>query len=250
MLSLCKRDGCDATSAVTGNVRRIGNFTSLFFIRGVRHIDVVNDLGGRDPLAMVVRVSDEKVDLVESLRRLNEAVLGKVGGLEEYDLRRPLTATGTNLLGIVKHLGCVQSGYFGDVFGRPWTEPMPWLGEGAEINADMFATAAETSDQVVDLYRRSWVHAEQTFAVTDLDDTGMVAWWPPERRHPTLRTVLLHMTVETARHAGHIDIIREMVDGEAGRFAGDPSMPASDEIDWPAYVAKVEAAALAASTGS
>jgi len=181
--------------------------------------------------------------LIDGLAKLNEAVLGKLDGLDEYDLRRPLTVTGSNLLGIVKHLASVQAGYFGDVFARPWPEPMPWLGEDAAINDDMFATPDQTSEWVLDFYRRSWTHAEETFAATDLDDAGTVPWWPPERRHPTLRAVLLHMTVETARHAGHLDVLRETIDGRAGRFAGDASMPGDDEIDWVEYVARVEAVA-------
>lgn len=189
-------------------------------------------------------------ELVLPLETLNQAVLAKLDGLGEYDLRRPLTPTGSNLLGIVKHLASVQAGYFGDTFARPWPEPMPWLAEDAEINADMFATATESSDWVRDFYCRSWIHAKETFAVTSLDDTGTVPWWPPERRHPTLRTVLLHMTVETARHAGHLDILRETVDGQAGRFAGDPSVPGDDEIHWGQYVAKVDSAAHMAAPGS
>ncbi len=54
------------------------------------------------------------------------------------------------------------------------------------------------------------------------------------------------MTVETARHAGHLDIVRETVDGQAGRFPGDPSFRGEDDIDWPAYVATVESAARSA----
>lgn len=190
---------------------------------------------------------DEKAELVASLQALNEAVLAKLDGLDEYDLRRPLTPTGSNLLGIVKHLASIQAGYFGDAFDRPWPEPMPWLDEDAVINDDMFATAAESSEWVRDFYRRSWVHAGETFAVTGLDDSGAVPWWPAERRHPTLRTVLVHMTVETARHAGHLDVLRELIDGRAGRFPEDRSLPGDDEIDWAAYVAKVEAAARAGS---
>ena len=190
---------------------------------------------------------DAKTELIASLAALNEAVLAKLDGLDEYDLRRPVTPTGTNMLGIVKHLASVQAGYFGDTFAHPWPEPMPWLAEDAAINDDMYATATETSAWVRDYYRRSWAHAEETFAVTQLDDTGTVPWWPPERRHPTLLTVLLHMTVETARHAGHLDIVRETIDGALGRYAGDPSVPGDDEIDWTAYVAKVEAAAQDAS---
>ncbi len=190
-----------------------------------------------------------KAELVASLEKLNEAVLGKLDGLGEYDLRRPCTPTGTNLLGIVKHLASVQAGYFGDTFGRPWPEPMPWLAEEAAINDDMFATADETSEWVRDFYRRSWAHAKETFDVTELDDAGTVPWWPPERRHPTLRTILVHMTVETARHAGHLDIVREMIDGKLGRFADDLSVPGDDEVDWVSYVAKVERAAKEASGG-
>jgi len=189
---------------------------------------------------------DAKVELIASLSTLNEAVLAKLDGLGEYDLRRPLTPTGTNMLGIVKHLASVQAGYFGDVFGRPWPEPLSWLATDAEINDDMYATADETSDLVRTFYRRSWDHARQTFAVTELDAIGTVPWWSPERSHPNLRTILVHRTVETARHAGHLDVVREMIDGQAGRFADDASMPGGDEIDWPAYVSKVEAAARSA----
>ena len=193
-------------------------------------------------------MAESKAEIVAALDKLNDAVLSKLDGLGEYDLRRPLTPTGTNLLGIVKHLASVQAGYFGDTFGRPWPEPMPWLGEDAEINDDMYATSAETSDGIRDFYRRSWMHANETFEVTELDDTGTVPWWPPERSQPTLRTVLAHMTVETARHAGHLDIVRELIDGRLGRFTGDASVPGDDDIDWPTYVAKVDAAAHAART--
>ena len=193
-------------------------------------------------------MTDAKAELIEALGRLNDAVVSKLAGLGEYDLRRPLTPTGTNLLGIVKHLASVQAGYFGDTFGRPWLEPMPWLSEDSDVNADMFATATESSEWVVEFYRRSWEHATETFATHDLDDTGTVPWWPPERRHPTLRTILLHMTLETARHAGHLDIVREMIDGAAGRFPDDPSVPGEEYIDWASYVASVEAVAVEASS--
>lgn len=191
-------------------------------------------------------MADPKTELVESLAKLNDAVLSKLEGLGEYNLRRPLTPTGTNLLGVVKHLASVQAEYFGDVFGRDWPNPMPWFSDGAEVNDDLFAAASETSEWVLGFYRASWAHATETFDVTDLDDVGTVSWWPEDRRHPSLRTVLLHMTVETARHAGHIDIVRELIDGAAGRFAGDASIP-GDDFDWPRYIAKIEEAATLAS---
>ncbi len=192
-------------------------------------------------------MADIKAELIGALDKLNTAVLDKLAGLSDYDQRRPMTDTGTNLLGIVKHLASVQAGYFGDTFGRPWPEPMPWLDESAAINDDMFASADESADWVLDFYRRSWIHANETFAVTELGAEGTVPWWPEERRHPTLHTVLIHMTVETARHAGHLDIVRELIDGAAGRFVDDPSMPGEAEVDWPAYVAKVDDVARSAS---
>lgn len=186
---------------------------------------------------------DTKAILIEQLDRLNQAVLWKLDGLSEYDLRRPLTPTGTNLLGVVKHLASVQAGYFGDCLGRPAPFAMPWFDEGAPINEDMWATPHESSAEIIGMYRTSWRHAQETFAVTGIDDAGTVAWWPEERRHPTLRILLAHMTVETARHAGQLDIVRELIDAQAGRFAGDGSMPSADEVDWPAYVARVQEAA-------
>ncbi|MEL6894049.1 MAG: DUF664 domain-containing protein, partial [Actinomycetota bacterium] len=88
--------------------------------------------------------------------------------------------------------------------------------------------------------------ADATCAERSLDETGTVTWWSEERRHPTLRTVLLHLIVETARHAGHMDVVRELIDGRAGRHDGDPSMPGTDDIDWPAYRARVDAEAVTA----
>jgi uncharacterized damage-inducible protein DinB len=178
--------------------------------------------------------------LIDRLERANLDVLDKLDGLDEYSLRRPMTPTGTNLLGVVKHLASVQAGYFGDVFGRPWPDPMPWLGPDAAINADLFATAEESSAWVIDFYRQSWQHAKETFAVTALDATGTVPWWPEDRRHPSLGMVLAHMLMETARHAGHLDILREQLDGRAGRYLDDPSIAGLGEFDWPSYVEGVE----------
>src|SRR2546427_5581942 len=101
---------------------------------------------------------DPKGDLLGYLQAGREAVLWKLDGLSEYDVRRPMTPTGTNLLGLVKHVASVALGYFGDTFGRPYPEPLPWLDDGAERNADMWATLDESRDQIVGLYRRAWEH--------------------------------------------------------------------------------------------
>ena len=106
---------------------------------------------------------DPKSTLVDGLAKLQVQVLGKLAGLSEYDLRRPVTPTGTNLLGVVKHLASVQAGYFGDTFGRPFPQDLPWLADDAEVNADMWVTPEESTASVTDLYRASWEHAQETF---------------------------------------------------------------------------------------
>ncbi len=191
---------------------------------------------------------DPKTTLVDGLAKLQAEVLGKLAGLSEYDLRRPVTPTGTNLLGVVKHLASVQAGYFGDTFGRPFPQDLPWLAEDAEVNADMWVTPDESTASVTGLYGASWEHAQETFDSLELDATGEVPRWPPERRAVTLHQILVHMTTETARHAGHLDIVRETIDGDVGRYDGDPSVPGFVLIDWAAYRAKVEAAAQAAAS--
>ncbi len=113
--------------------------------------------------------------LVSRLQGLREAVLWKIDGVDEYDLRRPLTPTGTNLLGLVRHLSAVEFDYFGDVFGRPTETELPWAGREDE-NADMWATVHETPADVARLYREAWAHAAQTFARCDLDTPGRVPW--------------------------------------------------------------------------
>ncbi|WP_405652133.1 DinB family protein [Streptomyces sp. RK9] len=186
---------------------------------------------------------DAKTDLLRYLRDAREAVLWKLDGLSEYDVRRPLTPTGTNLLGLVKHLASVELGYFGDTFGRPYFDkerPTWWYTEDAEANADMWATAAESRDQIVGLYRRAWAHSDTTIETLALDAVGHVPWWPEERRAVTLHHVLVRMTAETHRHAGHADIVRELIDGSVGRLQGKEDLPPGDVAWWEDHRQRLE----------
>ncbi|WP_188192711.1 DinB family protein [Nonomuraea sp. SYSU D8015] len=187
--------------------------------------------------------SDPKADLHHYLRTAREALLWKLDGLSEYDVRRPMTPTSTNLLGLVKHVATVEFGYFGDVFCRPSGEPLPWLEEGAEPNADMWATPGESREQVIGLYHRAWAHADATIEALALDTIGRVPWWPPERREVTLHRVMTHVIAETNRHAGHADIVRELIDGTAGLRADSANLPSVDEAWWETYRIRLEQAA-------
>jgi uncharacterized damage-inducible protein DinB len=193
--------------------------------------------------------SDQKADLQRYLQIGRDAVLWKLDGLSEYNVRRPMTPTGTNLLGLVKHLATMELGYFGQVFGRPADEPMPWMAEGADINADMWATAEESREQIVGLYRRACAHSDATIDALDLDSAGQVPWWQEGRRDVTLRRILVHMISETDRHAGHADIVREMIDGAAGLRQDNSNLAPGDQAWWESYRDQLERIAREAGSG-
>ena len=181
------------------------------------------------------------VDLQQYLQQAREVLVWKLDGLSESQVRRPMTPTGTNLLGLVKHTATVESGYLGAVFGRPFPEPTPWAEPEAESNADMFATAEESIDDIVAFYRRVWVHSDATLTKLPLDTPGEVPWWRPEKRVVTLHRVAVHVIAETHRHAGHADIVRESIDGASGMRADNSSQP--DDVDWAAYRDRLDAIA-------
>jgi hypothetical protein len=185
----------------------------------------------------------QKAVLHRYLQIARDALVWKLEGVSEYDVRRPLVPTATNLLGLVKHVASVEAGYLGATFGRPFPEPFPWEAADAEPNADMWATADESRDDIVGLYHRVWAHSDVTIESSMLDAPGDVAWWPPERRHVTLHTILVHLIAETNRHAGHADLVRELIDGAAGLRADNDNLPPEDEAWWQALWARVEQAA-------
>ncbi|MCV2490564.1 DinB family protein [Geodermatophilus sp. YIM 151500] len=188
-------------------------------------------------------VDDEKTTLHAYLRRLRADLLGKLDGLDEYDVRRPMTATGTNLLGLVKHVASVELGYLGEVFGRPSGRSLPWFADDAEPDADLWVPADETLEEIVELHRFSAAHGDATIEALPLDAVGEVPWWAPEKRGVTLHRVLVHLCVETARHAGHADILRELVDGAHGQRTGDPNIPPRTAAELAAHRDRIERAA-------
>jgi uncharacterized damage-inducible protein DinB len=193
--------------------------------------------------------SDPKRDLHLYLQQAREDLLWKLDGLSEYDIRRPMVPTGTNLLGLVKHVASVEAGYFGETFGRPFGEPLPWLDPGAEPNADLWAAAEQPRALIIGLCRRVWAHSDATIEALALDATGKVPWWPPEQNTVTLNRILVHVIAETNRHAGHADIVRELIDGAIGWRAGDDNLPPVDRTWWESYRSRLEDAAGRAGQG-
>lgn len=172
---------------------------------------------------------DVKAELHGYLRGARETLVWKLEGLGEYDVRRPLTPTGTNLLGLVKHNAGTHLRYFGEVFGRPHDPSLTGVRDDDEPDADMWANADESRDAIVDLHRGACAFADATIDELPLDAIGRVWWWGDSP--VTLHHVLVHVTSETQRHAGHADIVRELIDGSAGllrahdnlRNNGDPA---------------------------
>lgn len=183
-----------------------------------------------------------KGNLLSRLRRDREALLWKLDGLSEYDSRRPLTVTGTNLLGLVKHLATVEARYFGEVFDRPSPEPLPrW--EDSD-GSDLWASRHETREEIIRFYRRTWEHSDRTINELPLDAPGHVPWWPEPYPNTKLFAVMVHVLSESIRHAGHADILREGLDGRTGVRAEHEK-----EIDVgarAAHFAKIEQAARSA----
>ena len=181
-----------------------------------------------------------KAYLHDDLRDVRRSLLSSVDGLSEYDVRRPLTRTGTNLLGLVKHLTLSEARYLGDVFGRPYPERIPKFDDPGYANRDsLWATEHELRGDIVAAYRRACAHADATIEALPVDAPGVVPWWP--QPDVMLFNVMVHVLTETNRHAGHADIVREQLD-EAG--GADPVT--STVADWEAHRSRVEAAARAA----
>ncbi len=147
--------------------------------------------------------ADEKATLLGFLDYLRDAIAAKAEGVPEPQVRTAGVPSGTSLLGLVKHLACVERFYF--------------LGEDVDDwEATLRPAPEETADGVLADYREAVRAANEVVeACTDLTDPAT----PASRRRPapSMRWVLVHMIEETGRHAGHADILREQVDGATGR---------------------------------
>ncbi|MEV0152242.1 DinB family protein [Micromonospora sp. NPDC050686] len=187
----------------------------------------------------MAELDDPKAALHHYLRASRDDLVSKLDGLTEREVRLPRTATGNNLLGIVKHCLNVEAGYFGPTFGRRFPTPEELVTDEAfdeDPQADWYAREDETKDGLIDLYRRVGAFADETIAQLPLDAPGQVPWWQPGGP-VTLHRIIIHVITDVARHAGHADILREQHDNAVGWQGDNGNIP--DGYDWPAYVAKL-----------
>lgn len=200
----------------------------------------MSDVTGRLP------PMDPKAALRHYLDEQRTSLVGKLDGLDEYAVRRPLTPTGTNLLGLVKHVAWIQLGYFTTVFGRPPGRVAPYEREGGNPDDDMWAQADEPREAILELHRYSAQQADAALAELPLDTPGVVPWWRPGHQGVTLHRIAVHVIVDTSRHAGQADILRETLDGRVGMKPDDPNIPGRTPQEWAEYRGRIEAAARTA----
>ncbi|RCK68650.1 DinB family protein [Desertihabitans brevis] len=173
------------------------------------------------------------------LHESRRQVLRSLEGLEEYQVRRPMTATGTNLLGVVKHLIGIEAGYLGLCLQRPFPRALPWIdAQAAAANSDMWATIDESRAYIVDLYEQACAHSDRVLAEVGSGHPASVPWWPERSRSTTAGALLSRVLKDTATHAGQLQILRELIDGQAGDDRSE-----HDEAWWTEYRQHLEAVA-------
>ena len=187
-------------------------------------------------------MADIKEILHEKLHEGRRGVISALDGLSEYDVRRPMTGTGTNLLGLVKHLIGGEQVYLGTALGRPTSFTLPWFEDKSVWEgADMWANEQDSREDLLDLYDLACRHGDESIEALSLDAPASVPHWPEERRATTFGFLLVRMVGETKHHAGHADICRELIDGHAGSDRDE----IGDAAYWSAYVARIQEAAEA-----
>ncbi len=158
--------------------------------------------------------------------------------LDDYQIRHPMTPTGTNLLGVVKHLIGIEAGYLGMCIGYPFAEPLPWItnDQTDAPNRDMWATAAESRDYLTELYQRVCKHSDRVLDRVGTDAAATVPWWPETLRLTTSGALLARVVKDTAMHAGQLQVLRELIDGRAGSDRDS----LGDDQWWRAYTSMLE----------
>jgi hypothetical protein len=155
------------------------------------------------------KTGDEKETLLGFLGENRAVMEWKLEGVSEEDARRPMVDSGTTLLGLVKHLAWVERWWFEHNFAGkdvdfPWSDDDP--------DADFHIEDDETIADIVALYEEAVAESNGVIEVAELDELSAIS----TRGERSLRWIMGHMIEETARHAGHADIVRELIDGKTG----------------------------------
>ena len=146
------------------------------------------------------RHGDERETLMVLLQFQRESIVRKVRGVDGAAASESPVGSGTSLLWLVQHLARAESS---------------WVEERFAGNTPVPTEVSSTLDEAVDLYQATWRRVDAVIAAApSLDETCRVSDQPEP---VNLRWVIAHLLEETARHAGHADILRELIDGDTGR---------------------------------
>lgn len=159
---------------------------------------------------------DERAALRAFLQAQRRSVLAIVDGLAEHDMHQPVVPSGWTPVGMIEHLGHAERFWFQQVVAGMADSPGDSAGVNAGNDDGPFATSRQV-DEVLTFYREQVAHSDEILAGTPLG--GLPAGHiPPDMIDEvhTVRDVILHMVEEIARHAGHLDVARELLDGQTG----------------------------------
>jgi len=172
--------------------------------------------GKRIVAQRVPYLGGEKGSLQASLDRHRDAVLWKLQGLTDAELRHAMLPSGNTLLGLVKHLATWEYIWICRTFGQP-TEQLPI--DGGDDYADVRIDPHDSTAGILAFYRRARGAADEVISRVGLDEVGTTMF----DDSVSLRWVVIHILEDTARHAGHIDVMRELIDGAVGDHQCDES---------------------------
>jgi uncharacterized damage-inducible protein DinB len=165
----------------------------------------------RDETAFQQTMAGEKETLAAYLRFHQDTLLMKLEGLKDADVSRPVVASGTSLIGLLKHATYVHARWFEMCFNDITPTDLPWP------TNEFVMEDGETQESLIDAYHRHVAMAREDVDTSSLDDLNK-GWsgggWEPGTFN--LRWIVTHMVEELARHNGHADIIREQIDGQTG----------------------------------
>ncbi|TLK54308.1 DinB family protein [Glutamicibacter sp. V16R2B1] len=185
-------------------------------------------------------VTARKQRLRRYLDHARQAALWKAENLDEAQLRRPMVPSGTNVLGVINHLAVMEFGYFSYCLKRPVDSPRAVQAFTSEDPMADFVVEADTgAADVLQFYRQAIDAASTAFEELELDAPASVPWWG-EDSETTLEHLMLHMVEETSRHAGHLDLVRELIDGQTGLSAQNGNLPEFSDEQWKEHYARLK----------
>ncbi|MGO4297442.1 DinB family protein [Glutamicibacter sp. MCAF14] len=170
--------------------------------------------------------------LREYLNDAREAVLWKCEGLDDAQARTPMSSTGTHVMGLLLHLAVNEAGYFIACLGRKIQDPViRSIIDSEDEQADFLPPPGMSLDDAISLYKETIAAADGVLDELELDSPAVVPWWN-KHRHTTVQRLLVHMIAESHRHAGHLDIVREQLDGFIGLRPSAPNLPELTPGQW------------------